>query len=126
MSNKTIIKAYSDKAGPSFGVEGGSIVTSENPITDNRLVKGDTSSTGIQESGITVSDNNDLSGLVLETYVSEPAADFTITSGNTGFHPRMDIGSGRTLTIDSGAAFHTMSTLTNDGTLVNNGTLYIG
>ena len=95
--------------------------------TDNAIARYDlTTGKVLQNSSITLSDNASLDGIALETYISEPTVDFTVSSGNTGFHPQMDIGSGRTLTIDSGAQFSTIVQLTNDGTLVNNGTIYIG
>ena len=80
----------------------------------------------IQDSGVILDDNDYLSGLEYLTHNQTPPADLTVSSNTVGFHPLLTIDTGRTLTIDSGAQFNTMDTLTNNGTIVNNGTLHIG
>ena len=60
--SKTIIKAYTDKAGTSLSVEGGSNTTNAADLTDERLLRG-AGGNGVQESGITVDDSNNISGV---------------------------------------------------------------
>ena len=59
---KTLIKAHSDKAGTSLSVEGGSNTTNAADLTDERLLRG-AGGNGVQESGITVDDSNNISGV---------------------------------------------------------------
>lgn len=101
-------------------------VTAAANIADNALVRGDGGAKGIQQSGITVSDADFMSGigeLESEFVVLKKATvvDHTIASGEVSMHPLLTVSTGDTVTVDSGGDLFSIDTVTVDGTLTING-----
>lgn len=98
---------------------GGGDVTAAANIGDNRLVRGDGGAKGIQESGITVDDSDNVTGIVALTVDVLRIRD-TDVSHYLAFLPGSNLTANRTLTITTGDADRTLTI--NASTTLGGGT----
>lgn len=95
-------------------------------IADNALVRGDGGAKGIQQSGITVDDSDNITGVESITayqavLLKATVNNMTLASGETTIHPLLTVSTGDVYTVDSGADFYSIDTVTVDGTFTING-----
>ena len=96
-------------------------VTSTANITDNSLVRGDGGAKGIQQSGITIDDNDNASGFNSVILDSQNTGDITIASGSSMMHSFMEIATGTTITVNGSLGVIDSITVNGTGTLTING-----
>lgn len=103
---------------------GGGDVTSSASILDNSLVRGDGGAKGVQDSGITVTDDDileDVGGVVVTDATS---ASLTVDAGTTLQHFILTVSNTHTYTINGSLVSH-LVTVASGGTLTVNGTSYV-
>lgn len=105
-----------------FGTGGGDVTSSAN-LADNSLIRGDGGAKGVQQTGITITDDDVVEDVAGLTLLDGTSASLTVPSGSTLQHMILTINNTHTYTINGSMVSH-LVTVASGGTLVVNGTGY--
>lgn len=97
-------------------------------ITDNAVVRGDGGATGVQDSGVTLDDNDRFSDVVSTGKLGNAktsTGSYSVPSNYAYYVGNYTIDTGHTVTVDSSGDLIALGSLTITGTLTVNGTFTI-